>query len=225
MIEFVIVLCLFEYFDVVLWQYQQEMFEVFVLLEKFSKEDVYVLGVFLCDLVVQDLLDVQVVYSELFDCGWVILLLLFEYVYGEFCDCGQVMVDFMVQYECYGLLLDSYELLDYLLLYLEYLVQLLEEEVFGGLWDVVLIFGLFSVCLQQCESCYVVLFELLLKLVNIQVDSQKVVEKIVDEVCDDMLQVLDVVWEEEQVKFFVDQGCGELEIFVYQCCFVGVVVL
>lgn len=69
------------------------------------------------------------------------------------------------------------------------------------------------------------MFDLLLKLVNIVIDSDKVVEKIVDEVCDDMLQVLDVVWEEEQVKFFVDKGCGDLVIIVYQCCFVGVVVL
>lgn len=122
MIEFVIVLCLFEYLDVVLWQYQQELFDVFVLFENLDKEDVQILGVFLCDLIVQDLLDVQVVYSELFDCGCVILLLLFEYVYGEFCDCGQVIVDLMVQYEQYGLQFDSCEFFDYLLLYLEYFV-------------------------------------------------------------------------------------------------------
>ena len=49
------------------------------------------------------------------------------------------------------------------------------------------------------------LFELLLKLANTQVDSQKVAEKIADEARDDTPQALDAVWEEEQVKFFADQ--------------------
>ena len=61
---------------------------------------------------------------------------------------------------------------------------------------------------QQRESRYAVLFELLLKLANTQVDSQKVAEKIADEARDDTPQALDAVWEEEQVKFFADQGCG-----------------
>ncbi len=92
----------------------------------------------------------------------------------------------MAQYERHGLLLDSHELPDHLPLYLEYLAQLPEEEALGGLRDVAPILGLLSARLQQRESRYAVLFELLLKLANTQVDSQKVAEKIADEARDDI---------------------------------------
>ncbi len=119
---------------------------------------------------------------------------------------GRAMVDLMAQYERHGLLLDSHELPDHLPLYLEYLAQLPEEEALGGLRDVAPILGLLSARLQQRESRYAVLFELLLKLANTQVDSQKVAEKIADEARDDTPQALDAVWEEEQVKFFCRPG-------------------
>ncbi|ENZ8622757.1 nitrate reductase molybdenum cofactor assembly chaperone [Klebsiella pneumoniae] len=194
MIELVIVSRLLEYPDAALWQHQQEMFEALASSEKLSKEDAHALGVFLRDLVAQDPLDAQAAYSELFDRG-----------------------------RATSLLLDSHELPDHLPLYLEYLAQLPEEEALGGLRDVAPILGLLSARLQQRESRYAVLFELLLKLANTQVDSQKVAEKIADEARDDTPQALDAVWEEEQVKFFADQGCGESEISAHQRRFAGAV--
>ena len=173
MIELVIVSRLLEYPDAALWQHQQEMFEALASSEKLSKEDAHALGVFLRDLVAQDPLDAQAAYSELFDRGRATSLLLFEHVHGESRDRGQAMVDLMAQYERHGLLLDSHELPDHLPLYLEYLAQLPEEEALGGLRDVAPILGLLSARLQQRESRYAVLFELLLKLANTQVDSQK----------------------------------------------------
>ena len=223
MIELVIVSRLLEYPDAALWQHQQEMFEALASSEKLSKEDAHALGVFLRDLVAQDPLAAQAAYSELFDRGRATSLLLFEHVHGESRDRGQAMVDLMAQYERHGLLLDSHELPDHLPLYLEYLAQLPEEEALGGLRDVAPILGLLSARLQQRESRYAVLFELLLKLANTQVDSQKVAEKIADEARDDTPQALDAVWEEEQVKFFADQGCGESEISSHQCRFAGAV--
>lgn len=223
MIELVIVSRLLEYPDAALWQHQQEMFEALASSEKLSKEDAHALGVFLRDLVAQDPLDAQAAYSELFDRGRATSLLLFEHVHGESRDRGQAMVDLMAQYERHGLLLDSHELPDHLPLYLEYLAQLPEEEALGGLRDVAPILGLLSARLQQRESRYAVLFELLLKLANTQVDSQKVAEKIADEARDDTPQALDAVWEEEQVKFFTDQGCGESEISAHQRRFAGAV--
>ena len=98
-----------------------------------------------------------------------------------------------------------------------------EAEALGGLQDVAPILGLLSARLQQRESGYAALFELLLKLANAQVDSQKVAEKIADEARDDTPQALDAVWEEEQVKFFADQGCGESEISAHQRRFAGAV--
>ncbi len=188
MIELVIMSRLLEYPDAALWQHQQEMFEALASSEKLSKEDAHALGVFLRDLVAQDPLDAQAAYSELFDRGRATSLLLFEHVHGESRDRGQAMVDLMAQYERHGLLLDSHELPDHLPLYLEYLAQLPEEEALGGLRDVAPILGLLSARLQQRESRYAVLFELLLKLANTQVDSQKVAEKIADEARDDTPQ-------------------------------------
>ncbi len=48
-------------------------------------------------------------------------------------------------------------------------------------------------------------------------------EKIADEARDDTPQALDTVWEEEQVKFFADQGCGESDIAAHQRRFAGAV--
>ena len=129
----------------------------------------------------------------------------------------------MAQYEQHGLMLDSRELPDHLPLYLEYLAQLPKDEALGGLQDIAPILALLSARLQQRESRYAVLFDLLMKLANAAVDSEKVAEKIADEARDDTPQALDAVWEEEQVKFFADQSCGESEISAHQRRFAGAV--
>ena len=169
------------------------------------------------------LLDVQSDYSQLFDRGRATSLLLFEHVHGESRDRGQAMVDLMAQYEQQGLQLDSRELPDHLPLYLEYLAQLPESEAIGGLQDIAPILALLCARLQQRDSRYAVLFDLLVKLANAAIDSDKVAEKIADEARDDTPQALDAVWEEEQVKFFADQNCGESEISNHQRRFAGAV--
>ena len=170
-----------------------------------------------------ELMDVQERYTELFDRGRALSLLLFEHVHGESRDRGQAMVDLLNQYEQHGLVLDSRELPDHLPLYLEYLAQLPESEAIGGLQDIAPILALLCARLQQRESRYAVLFEQLLKLANSAVDEAKVAEKIADEARDDTPQALDAVWEEEQVKFFADQGCGDSEITNHQRRFAGAV--
>lgn len=223
MIELLIISRLLEYPDAALWQHQDEVLEALASSEKLDKEDAHLLGVFLRDLTAQDLLDVQASYSELFDRGRATSLLLFEHVHGESRDRGQAMVDLMNQYEQHGLQLDSRELPDHLPLYLEYLAQLPESEAIGGLQDIAPILALLSARLTQRESRYAVLFDLLLKMANSEVDGEKVAEKIADEARDDTPQALDAVWEEEQVKFFADQGCGESEIAAHQRRFAGAV--
>ncbi len=86
--------------------------------------------------------------------------------------------------------------------------QLPKSEALG-LQDIAPILVLLSARLQQRDSRYAVLFDLLLKLANTVIDSDKVAEKIANEARDDTPQVGCAVWEEEQVKFFADQGCGE----------------
>ncbi|HBM1382282.1 TPA: nitrate reductase molybdenum cofactor assembly chaperone, partial [Salmonella enterica subsp. enterica] len=171
MIELVIVSRLLEYPDAALWQHQQELFDALASSENLEKEDAQTLGVFLRDLTAQDLLDVQAAYSELFDRGRATSLLLFEHVHGESRDRGQAMVDLMAQYEQHGLQLDSRELPDHLPLYLEYLAQLPKSEALGGLQDIAPILALLSARLQQRDSRYAVLFDLLLKLANTVIDS------------------------------------------------------
>ena len=223
MIELVVVSRLLEYPDADLWQHQNELFDVLATSEKLEKAAAQALGVFLRDLTAQDLLDAQAAYSELFDRGRATSLLLFEHVHGESRDRGQAMVDLLNQYEQHGLVLDSRELPDHLPLYLEYLAQLPESEAIGGLQDIAPILALLCARLQQRESRYAVLFEQLLKLANSAVDEAKVAEKIADEARDDTPQALDAVWEEEQVKFFADQGCGESDIAAHQRRFAGAV--
>ena len=223
MIELVVISRLLEYPDAALWQHQGELFDVLSESEKLEPADAQALGVFLRDLTAQDLLDAQAAYSELFDRGRATSLLLFEHVHGESRDRGQAMVDLLNQYEQHGLVLDSRELPDHLPLYLEYLAQLPESEAIGGLQDIAPIMALLCARLQQRESRYAVLFEQLLKLANSAVDEAKVAEKIADEARDDTPQALDAVWEEEQVKFFADQGCGESEISNHQRRFAGAV--
>ncbi|MGX9741983.1 nitrate reductase molybdenum cofactor assembly chaperone [Pseudocitrobacter corydidari] len=223
MIELLVISRLLEYPDAALWQHQDEVFEALASSAKLDKEDAQKLGVFLRDLTAQDLLDVQANYSELFDRGRATSLLLFEHVHGESRDRGQAMVDLMNQYEQHGLQLDSRELPDHLPLYLEYLAQLPESEAIGGLQDIAPILALLSARLTQRESRYAVLFDTLLKMAHSEVDSDKVAEKIADEARDDTPQALDAVWEEEQVKFFADQGCGESEIAAHQRRFAGAV--
>ena len=223
MIELVIVSRLLEYPDAALWQHQQELFDALAASENLDKEGARQLDIFLRDLLKQEVLDAQSAYSELFDRGRATSLLLFEHVHGESRDRGQAMVDLMAQYERHGLVLDSRELPDHLPLYLEYLAQLPQEEALGGLKDIAPILALLSARLQQRESRYAVLFDLLLKLANTAIDSDKVAEKIADEGRDDTPQALDAVWEEEQVKFFADQGCSDSDITAHQRRFAGAV--
>ncbi|ELN2739168.1 nitrate reductase molybdenum cofactor assembly chaperone [Pluralibacter gergoviae] len=214
---------LLEYPDAALWQHQQEIHDELATSTLLAREDAQTLCVFLRELTARDLLDAQAAYSELFDRGRATSLLLFEHVHGESRDRGQAMVDLLEQYRRHGLELDSRELPDHLPLYLEYLAQLPQAEAIGGLQDVAPILALLSARLSQRESRYAVLFDVLLAVANSAVDSDKVAAKIADEARDDTPQALDAVWEEEQVKFFADQGCADSDIAAYQRRFAGAV--
>ena len=221
--ELLIISRLLEYPDAALWQHQQEVCDLLVASTTLPVQDAEALRAFLDTLTGQDILDAQAAYSELFDRGRATSLLLFEHVHGESRDRGQAMVDLMAQYAQHGLELDSRELPDHLPLYLEYLAQLPESEAVGGLQDVAPILALLSARLTQRESSYATLFDVLLNIASTEIDSQKVVDKIAGEVRDDTPQALDAVWEEEQVKFFADQGCAESEIAAHQRRFAGAV--
>lgn len=219
----VIISRLLEYPDAALWQHQQELYDELASSALLEKDNARKLGGFVHALMQQDLLDAQAAYSELFDRGRATSLLLFEHVHGESRDRGQAMVDLMAQYEQHGLALDSRELPDHLPLYLEYLAQLPREEAIDGLQDIAPILALLHARLQQRESRYAVLFDVLIALAKSNIDSRAVAANIADEARDDTPQALDAVWEEEQVKFFAEQGCNGSEITAHQRRFAGAV--
>lgn len=223
MIELQIISRLLEYPDAELVHHQQDIFTALRDAQAFAQEDSQALSSFFSEMLAQDLLDVQSRYGELFDRGRATSLLLFEHVHGESRDRGQAMVDLMGQYEQAGLMLDSRELPDHLPLYLEYLAQIPESDAREGLRDIAPILALLSARLKQRESRYAVLFDVLLKLTDTAVCPEKVREQIAGEARDDTPQALDAVWEEEQVKFFADAGCGDSDITAHQRRFAGAV--
>ncbi|MGB7799870.1 nitrate reductase molybdenum cofactor assembly chaperone [Buttiauxella sp.] len=223
MIELLVISRLLEYPDAALWQHQQELREALIDGEALDLQQAAQLNDFITRLCRRDLLDAQASYSELFDRGRATSLLLFEHVHGESRDRGQAMVNLMNQYQQAGMEIDSRELPDHLPLYLEYLSQRTEAEARGGLQDVAPILALLAARLKQRESDYAVLFDVLLGLSESDVAVESVSKQIAGEARDDTPQALDAVWEEEQVKFVADAGCGESEITSHQKRFAGAV--
>lgn len=223
MIELLVISRLLEYPDAALWQHQQELRDALAEGGALNLQQAAQLNNFISTLCGGDLLDAQASYSELFDRGRATSMLLFEHVHGESRDRGQAMVNLMNQYQQAGMEIDSRELPDHLPLYLEYLSQREESEARGGLQDVAPILALLAARLKQRESDYAVLFDVLLGLSQSDVAVESVSLQIADEARDDTPQALDAVWEEEQVKFVADAGCGESEISSHQRRFAGAV--
>ncbi|MCT4705794.1 nitrate reductase molybdenum cofactor assembly chaperone [Enterobacteriaceae bacterium H16N7] len=223
MIELLVISRLLEYPDAALWQHQQELRDALADGVALDLQQTAQLNEFISTLCGGDLLDAQASYSELFDRGRATSLLLFEHVHGESRDRGQAMVNLMGQYEQAGMEIDSRELPDHLPLYLEYLSQRSESEARGGLQDIAPILALLGARLKQRESKYAVLFDVMIGLSQSDVVVESVSQQIADEARDDTPQALDAVWEEEQVKFIADQGCGESEISSHQRRFAGAV--
>ncbi|TNV22232.1 nitrate reductase molybdenum cofactor assembly chaperone [Buttiauxella sp. B2] len=223
MIELLVISRLLEYPDAALWQHKQELRDALAEGGSLNLQQAALLNDFITTLCSRELLDAQASYSELFDRGRATSLLLFEHVHGESRDRGQAMVNLMNQYQQAGMEIDSRELPDHLPLYLEYLSQRDEAQARDGLQDVAPILALLAARLKQRESDYAVLFEVLLGLSQSDVAVESVSQQIADEARDDTPQALDAVWEEEQVKFVADAGCGESEISSHQKRFAGAV--
>ncbi|AFJ46982.1 nitrate reductase molybdenum cofactor assembly chaperone [Shimwellia blattae] len=221
--ELIVISRLLEYPAEDLAQNREEITQAIAQSSRLSRADAQQLGQFVTTLLSRDLLDVQAEYSELFDRGRATSLLLFEHVHGESRDRGQAMVDLLGQYRNAGLELDTLELPDHLPVYLEYLAQLPEAAAREGLQDIAPILALLSARLQQRESHYGVLLDILLHMADSALDSSAVQQKIADEARDDTPAALDAVWEEEQVKFFAEQGCGDSPVSAHQRRFAGAV--
>ncbi|WP_346825368.1 nitrate reductase molybdenum cofactor assembly chaperone [Serratia inhibens] len=228
MISLKVIARLLDYPEQALFDHRQALMEA---LEPANELDLHrsaQLILFIRRFCARPLLDVQAEYCELFDRGRATSLLLFEHVHGESRDRGQAMVDLMAQYRTAGLEIDSRELPDFLPLYLEYLASRSHAQAVEGLQDIAPILALLGARLQQRESPYAVLFELLLTLSGTGVDSASLESQVAGEARDDTPQALDAVWEEEQVRFISqgslgEQGCASVQQTAHQRRFAGAV--
>jgi len=214
---------LLDYPDDLLWESQSELLEIISEAAELSPEQQAALAAYIRRFCQQDLLDAQSSYTGLFDRGRATSLLLFEHVHGESRDRGQAMVDLLAQYHAAGLDIDSRELPDYLPLYLEYLSTLTVDEARSGLNDIAPILALLGARLQERNSAYSQLFDLLLALSGSAMASEDVRPSLQQEARDDTPAALDAVWEEEQIKFLGEQSCASGEEAAHQKRFAGAV--
>ncbi|TPG64696.1 nitrate reductase molybdenum cofactor assembly chaperone [Ewingella americana] len=214
---------LLDYPGELLWDHQNDLLEAIDESEELTTEQRLDLALYVADFCQQELLDAQSAYTGLFDRGRATSLLLFEHVHGESRDRGQAMVDLLDQYRAAGLEIDSRELPDYLPLYLEYLSTLSRAEACSGLNDIAPILALLSARLQERNSHYAELFDLLLALSGANIATQTVRDSIKQEARDDTPAALDAVWEEEQIKFLGEQSCASGDEAAHQKRFAGAV--
>lgn len=159
----------------------------------------------------QDLLDWQEGYDSLFERGRSVSLHLFEHVHGESRDRGQAMVDLLNQYKAAGLDIAVKELPDYIPLYLDFLSTQGDENIRLGLQEVAHILALIAARLEQRDSRYALLFDVLLELSQMEIDMADLRAQIANEQPDYTPKELDKVWEEEMVNFMdntQDSACG-----------------
>lgn len=154
----------------------------------------------------QPLLDVQEAWTELFERGRYLSLLLFEHVHGESRDRGQAMVDLMAQYEAAGFAIGVKELPDYIPLYLEFLASREDLEAREGLADVQHLLALLAARLAERESDYAACLQALLQIAGCEPETATA--GIEPGQPDHSLEALDRDWQEEEVTFLNGDSQG-----------------
>jgi nitrate reductase delta subunit len=184
-------------------QARAELEEAILAAREISPEQRQDLVGLLTRLASSDLLDVQEAYTEQFERGRYLSLLLFEHVHGESRDRGQAMVDLMAQYEGAGFAIGVKELPDYIPLYLEFLATREGEEARAGLGEVEHLLALLASRLEERGSDYAACFRALLQVAGTipELAMAAIREQVLEEIPDNSLEALDKEWEEEQVTF------------------------
>ena len=148
-----------------------------------------------------DPMQAQERWLGMFDRGRSMSLLLFEHIHGESRDRGQAMVDLIETYRGNGFELVSKELPDYLPLVLEYLSRRPGDEIRDWLHHTGHILELLAARAAERESPYALLFELLVEIGQGKVDLAPMRQRVPSEPRDDTAEAMDLVWEEEAVRF------------------------
>ncbi len=147
-----------------------------------------------------DLLELQSVYSELFDRSRSLSLHLFEHVHGDSRERGQAMIDLGKQYMESGFFLEASELPDFVPVFLEYASCLPPQEAGEMLRQPAHVFAALAERLDKRGSDYGAVFHCVVALANTRVDASD--RAIVDQNTPaEESADIDAEWEEAPVSF------------------------
>ena len=147
-----------------------------------------------------ELLDLQSIYSELFDRSRSLSLHLFEHVHGDGRERGQAMIDLGRQYMESGFFLEANELPDFVPVFLEYISCLPSQEAREPLSQPVHVFAALAERLDKRESDYAGIFHSLVALAGVRAEASAVAE-IDQNTPEDDPNRIDEEWEEAPVSF------------------------
>lgn len=147
-----------------------------------------------------DLLELQVDYSELFDRSRKLSLHLFEHVHGDNRDRGQAMIDLGAQYAQAGFFLDTTELPDFIPVFLEYCSCLPAEDAREMLAQPAHVFAALAERLDERDDRYGALFHAILAAADARPEEEALAE-LQENAPDDDPSKIDEEWEEAPVTF------------------------
>ena len=151
-------------------------------------------------LATEDLLDLQITYSDLFDRSRRLSLHLFEHVHGDGRERGQAMIDLAKQYAESGLMLDTRELPDFVPVFLEYAAHLPPREAQALLAQPAHVFAALAERLDERGAPYAGIFHALVALSGVKPDATAAAELKERAPADDPARI-DEEWEEAPVSF------------------------
>ena len=150
------------------------------------------------------LLELQMRYSEVFDNSRAISLHFFEHIHGESRDRGQAMIDLGEEYLAHGFYIERDELPDFIPMFLEFTSCLPVDEARDWLSQPAHVFAALKERLEERDSEYAGIFQVLLNLVVEKPDPDAVRELVARAKASDQTP-LDEIWEEEPVTFMASQ--------------------
>ncbi|MFA7587460.1 MAG: nitrate reductase molybdenum cofactor assembly chaperone [Novosphingobium sp.] len=159
-------------------------------------------------ILLQDLLELQSGYSELFDRSRSLSLHLFEHVHGDNRERGQAMIDLGRQYAEAGFMLDGNELPDFVPVFLEYAACLPQADMRETLQQPAHVFAALAERLDKRESLYAGVFHAILALARARPDRAAIAEIDLNTPEDDPSRI-DDEWEEAPVTFLAS-GAHEM---------------
>ncbi|MCO1335783.1 nitrate reductase molybdenum cofactor assembly chaperone [Microbulbifer sp. OS29] len=152
----------------------------------------------------QDLLGLQVTYSDVFDNSRTLSLHFFEHIHGESRERGQAMLDLGEEYIAHGCFLQRDELPDFIPIFLEFASCLPEAEIRDWLSRPAHVFAALAKRLDERKSAYAGIFHLLIRLAGQQPDAQAVQELLARNQQAAEASV-DEEWEEKPVTFMTPE--------------------